>query len=389
MLKSFILLIGLAFLLVLPSGVRAADEPIIDSSPETSLETIDTTPGLVPEEFVHGRVSNILDEGEQVIFQQAMPYQQVEILLLSGINAGKTITIEHGKSYSIQREQKVARGDQLVLAVSGTGEEQTYYIADQYRIPILGWFALAFILVVLLVSGMRGAKALVGLIFTFGVLIWFIVPRIIDGQNPFVVSLVAAVLITGISLILAHGRNRRTYIAMAATFVTLLIAVILGSLSVTLAHMTGLASEEAYQLQFGLANLNFRGLLLAGMIIGVLGVLDDITTAQTTVVSELKDANTKLTRSELYRRGMAVGREHIASLVNTLVLAYAGVSLPLFLFFGLNQTRPVWFLINSEFISEELIRAFVGSMTLVLAVPITTAFAAWYFSRSTKPESTD
>jgi len=146
-------------------------------------------------------------------------------------------------------------------------------------------------------------------------------------------------------------------------------------------RLFGLGSEESLDLQYGaLKNINLQGLLLAGIIIGALGVLDDITTAQTAAVAELKLANAKLSFDELYRRGMAVGKEHITSLVNTLALAYAGASLPMLLLFTVYQ-QPLWVTLNSEFVVEEVVRTVVGSLALTVAVPITTFLAAYWFSR--------
>ncbi|MEK9181053.1 MAG: YibE/F family protein, partial [Patescibacteria group bacterium] len=128
-------------------------------------------------------------------------------------------------------------------------------------------------------------------------------------------------------------------------------------------------------------NLDLRGLLLAGIIVGALGVLDDTTTVQAATVEELKQANPAFTFADLYRGGLSVGREHITSLVNTLVLAYLGSQLLIFILFYAGPNQPLWVTLNSEFIGEEIIRTLVGSATIILAVPITTLLAAWYFSR--------
>ncbi|MEK7460639.1 MAG: YibE/F family protein [Patescibacteria group bacterium] len=366
-----------------PIGQVFAETTTPDPAPApTATEDFlaDYTP--IPDQFYRGTVTNITEEGEHELLGRKAPYQTVEVELKTGPGTGKKVTIDHGSSYSIQASQRVKKGDAVVIGYQEGPAGSQYYIADLYRIPTLIWLALFFIATVAIVSGKRGLKAILGLVFSFAIVMWVIVPQILAGRNPLLVSLVAACLIAAVSLVFAHGRNRRTLIAGVATFITLAVAVILAGLAVAVSHLSGLGSEEAYQLQFGiLTNLNYRGLLLGGIIIGVIGVLDDITVAQTTVVAELKEANSRFDFGELFRRGMVVGREHIASLVNTLVLAYAGVSLPLLFLFSVDQTRPAWFLINSEFLSEEIIRTFVGSMTLVLAVPITTALAAWYFAQ--------
>jgi uncharacterized membrane protein len=379
-----LLLVGLS--LTLHPGYSAAEEATLAPSPgqETAFGA-DYTPA--PDQFFRGTVQKVTNEGTQEILGRQLPYQTVEVNITTGKDADKFVTIEHGTSYSIQPGQVVGVGDEVVVGYQETPVGSSYYIADRYRLPTLGWFAAFFLIVIALVSGQRGLKALLGLVFSFAVLIWFVVPQILAGRSPLVISLVAATVIGAVSLVFAHGRNRRTFVAAIATFVTLALAILAAAGAVALAHLTGLGSEDAYQLQFSLLQpLNYQGLLLGGMIIGVIGVLDDITAAQTTVVTELQAANPRLTITDLYRRGMNVGREHIASLVNTLVLAYAGVSLPIFFYFAVDQSRPIWLLINSEFLAEEIVRTLVGSLALVLAVPITTALAAWYFSRNTPSE---
>ncbi len=151
--------------------------------------------------------------------------------------------------------------------------------------------------------------------------------------------------------------------------------------AVSFTHLFGMGSEESLFILGDLPGISLKGLLLGGIMLGLLGVLDDITTAQSAVVDELKQANQSLSFSELYRRGLSVGREHIASLINTLFLAYAGASLPLFLLFSLNQGQELWMIFNNEMIAEEIVRTLVGSTGLILAVPITTALAAYVFQK--------
>jgi uncharacterized membrane protein len=165
------------------------------------------------------------------------------------------------------------------------------------------------------------------------------------------------------------------------TLITLGISVFVAVKIVSWTHLFGTGSEDALLLQSLSGNVNLRGLLLGGMILGLLGVLDDVTTGQAAIVEELRDANPALSVKELYRRGLSVGREHITSLINTLFLAYTGATLPLFLLFTLNQGQPFWMIVNSEQISDEIVRTVVGSSCLILAVPITTLLAAYFFGK--------
>jgi uncharacterized membrane protein len=195
-------------------------------------------------------------------------------------------------------------------------------------------------------------------------------------------------MIAVISLYLAHGFSKRTSIAVASTVIAIVVSALLAILFVDLTKIAGLGSEEALYLQVAnLGKINLKGLLLGGIIIGSLGVLDDITTAQTATVEEISAANNKLDFAELYRRGTSVGREHILSLINTLVLAYAGSSFPLFILIVRNTTEPLWVVLNSEPIVEEIVRTIVGSATLMFAVPISTVLAAYFYSRGVSAKS--
>ncbi len=187
-------------------------------------------------------------------------------------------------------------------------------------------------------------------------------------------------MIATVSIYVAHGFNRRTSVAVGGTLISICIAIGTSLLFVWMGKLFGVGAEETLYLQTaGIGNINLQGLLLGGIIIGALGVLDDITTAQSAAVAEIADANPSLTSGELLKRGLSVGKEHITSLVNTLVLAYAGASFPALLLFVVYE-RPWWVVANTELIAEEIVRTLVGSIALMCAVPITTAIAARVFS---------
>jgi uncharacterized membrane protein len=191
-----------------------------------------------------------------------------------------------------------------------------------------------------------------------------------------------AAVIAVISIFVAHGHTQRTWLALTSTLLTLLGTVAVAGLAVLFAKLSGAASEEAYYIQVGqFENLDLRGLLFGAIIIGTLGVLDDVTTSQVAAIEEIHKANGSLSVTELYHRGMSVGREHIAALVNTLALAYAGASFPLFLLVAAFPTQPLWVTLNSQIIIEEVIRTLVGSSALVLAVPLSSLLAAIVFGR--------
>ena len=185
------------------------------------------------------------------------------------------------------------------------------------------------------------------------------------------------------TMYLAHGFSQKTNIALIATALALSLNWNSFFVAVQMTYLTGLGSEDAATLQFGqTATINFQGLLLGGIIIGSLGILEDITTGLAASIQELSKANSKLTFKELVGSGMRIGSEHIAALVNTIVLAYAGVGLPIFLFIVINPNhQPLWYIINSELIMEEIVRTLAGSIGLILSVPLTAVFAAWAFQQ--------
>src|SRR5690606_11572656 len=221
----------------------------------------------------------------------------------------------------------------------------------------------------------RGVMALVALAVSFLVLNFFILPAILQGSNPLVVAVVGASAIMLLALYLCHGPSARTSVAVLGTLISLLLIGILGSVFIGWAALTGNTDDNTGLIHGLYPGIDMSGLLLAGVIIGSLGVLDDVTVTQTSAVWELHEANPSMGRRGLYRAGIRIGRDHIASVVNTLVLAYAGAALPLLLLFSIAQSG-VGTVANSELVAEEIVRTLIGSIGLVASVPVTTALAA-------------
>lgn len=334
-------------------------------------------------EFAWARVSAVRDQGVERFDDQEFPFQLLTLEIISGPEAGQRRDLDHGQTFSIREDQLLDVGDEVVLAKNYKVDGSSFYaIGDRRRLPALGVVALLFAILVFAVAGRRGIGAFLGLGLSLAILTWFVVPAILAGWNPLLISIVGAAVIALLSIYLAHGFTRQTSLALASTIITLILAGGLATLIVTVVQLTGAGSEEAYLLQLGQSHpLDLRGLLLGGILIGMLGVLDDVTTAQTAAVLQLREANRTFGFLELFGRGMAIGREHILSLVNTLVLAYAGASLPIFLFFQIDQVTPWWVTLNGEFLTEEIVRALVGSIALILAVPLATGLAAWTVGR--------
>lgn len=303
--------------------------------------------------------------------------QTVLLRILNGAEKGKEVTLENGVVDG-REDMRLEVGEKVVLdKITDAAGQTEYLIKEAYRLPSLFWLTLVFIAVTIALGGITGITSLLGLAVSVLTLILFVIPRIVAGDNPMVICLIGAAIIACTSIYLAHGLNRRTSVALLSTLITLAIAAITAYIFVHASQLFGMGSEESLYLQTGmLQNVDLRGLLLGGIIIGCLGVLDDVTTAQCAAIDEISKANPSMTQLQLQRAGFSIGREHIASLINTLALAYAGASLPLLLLFKTQDTYPLWVTLNSEFLSEEIIRTLVGSLTLVCAVPVSTFLAA-------------
>lgn len=363
MLRKFFLVV---IFLALPSAVFAQDFPIHK------------------DEFYKAEVMQILEEGEKRYGEIVNPYQLIRLKLL---DKDEEIEVEHGSTFRLQDRTRVRVNDKVVVLKStdAVGNFQ-YYVVDKYRLDNIIFPLLLFFIFVLGIARLKGLGSIIGLVVSLIVILKFIVPRIVNGQDPVITSIIGSIGIMFVTIYLSHGFSRKTTTALISTVLALSLTGILAALFVNFVKLTGMGSETAYGLTFGFQNVNLQGILLGGIIIGALGVLDDVTTTQSAAIFELKKANPALKFAELFKRGMNVGKEHISSLVNTLFLAYTGASLPVLMILSLNPSeQPLWLLLNNESILEEVVRTLAGSAGLVLAVPITTVIAAWVAGKRLKP----
>lgn len=267
--------------------------------------------------------------------------------------------------------------ERIVLAYQeeSADPEFRYAFVDRERGRPLFWLALVFAAAVVLLGRLRGLAALVGLALSIVVLLAFMLPAIVHGRDPVLVAIVGSSAVAYLALYLAHGFKPMTTVALLGTLSSLALTALLASAFVGLTKLSGLASEESIIIRLFSTQVDATGLVLAGIVIGALGALDDVTVTQASAVWELRDANPGMTRRDLYRSGLRIGRDHVASTVNTLLLAYAGASLPLLLFFVLSE-QSVISVANQEVVATEIVRTLVGSVGLVVSVPLTTWLAA-------------
>lgn len=278
----------------------------------------------------------------------------------------------HSQAFPLEAGQpSLEQGDQVFLSVvEGAG----YQYNDRDRGTLLWVVALLFAGAVVALGRMRGVAALAGLVISLMVLLGFIVPAVIAGEDAVLVAVVGGSAIVLVALYLAHGYNRLTHVAAIGAFAALALTAVLSWVVLEAAQFTGLASEESFYLLL-IPGFDVSGLLLAGIVLGAIGALDDVTVTQASSVWEVRAANQELTRTELFAAGLRVGKDHIASTVNTLLLAYAGAAMPLLILFSLSQL-PLNAVASSEVVAVEIVRTLVGSIGLVAAVPLTTWLAA-------------
>lgn len=344
------------FYLFLPSLVSAQE---LSSAPER----------------LEGVVERVLEEQEIDVMEKKQLYQKLELLVTEGSLKGQKIEVENG-NLPLANVIRFKTGDEVVLSLSLDLEgKKIIQITDYVRRTSLYILVAIFVVLTFVVAKVKGVASLLGMGFSFLVIFTIILPQIMAGRDPIFISILGSAIIIPVSFYLSHGLNRKTTVAILGTILALIITGILANIFVEAAHLSGFVTEEAGFLQVMTGGLvNIKGLLLAGIIIGALGVLDDVTVSQSAVVEQLSRAGEKFKEGELYSRAMNVGKDHISSMVNTLVLVYTGASLPLLLLF-MNNPRPFGEVLNYEVIANEIIRTLTGSIGLILAVPITTFLA--------------
>jgi uncharacterized membrane protein len=299
----------------------------------------------------------------------------------SGASEGETAILETSTDLN-SPVSRLAPGDDIVLNdggpdVPGVGRHS---FADMQRATPLTMLVAVFALVVIALGRLRGLLALAGIGLSVGVLLVFIFPALLDGAAPIGVALTGATVIAFGTLYLAHGVNDRTTVAFLGTMGSLALTAVLAMGFAAAAELSGLASEESLTLLAFAPDLDFRGLLLAAVIIGTLGVLDDVTITQVSAVWELRGTDPTMSRGQLYGAGIRIGRDHIASAVNTLVLAYAAAALPLLLIYT-QSGLAFGEVLTTETVAVEIVQTLVGSIGLVASVPLTTALACWVATR--------
>ncbi|MBN2387054.1 MAG: YibE/F family protein [Anaerolineales bacterium] len=328
-------------------------------------------------ETVRARVARVIEEGLIDLGGIEQPYQIMQVEILEGEYQGVLIEVDYGRRQVRPEGMRFGPGDEILITL-GLRQDNLLvaYYADAVRWrPLLVLFGV-FVAATLLISRWKGLRSLLALAFSLLVIVGYIIPHILAGEDPVRVSIIGSVILLGVTLYLTYGWNLKTHAAVASMVLVLVVTGTLAYLFVVFTRLTGVGTEEAlFLFQVPGLQVNLRGLVLGGMIIGALGVLDDLVTTQAAAVFELHATDPTLGLKALFARAMRIGRDHVAATVNTLVLAYAGASLPMLLLFTLARGNYAY-LVNLETVAEEIVRTLVGSLGLIAAVPLSTLVAA-------------
>lgn len=347
-------LLGIVILVVFPLSVIHSQEG------EVISDKVD---------IVKAKVISI-DKTEKSMLQFVDLPQEIQTMtavVLSGENKGKEVQIKNDTLH-------LDIGDTFFAYHTVSNDYgESYAVSEPDRLPALLFFTVLFIVILFIFGGKQGVRALASLIGSLALILYVLLPGVLHGYSPILVSLGVASVIIVIGSFITHGFNKTTLSAVIGITVTILLTGILASIAVQVSHLTGYSDDESVYLNSNLGGtINMAGLLLGGILIGLLGVLYDIAIGQAISVEELIRANNSMPKATLYQRATRIGKEHIGALVNTLAIAYVGVSLPLLLLFYSSNGDSILFTLNRELFATEIIRTLVGSIGLILAVPITT-----------------
>jgi uncharacterized membrane protein len=330
----------------------------------------------VGSETVRAEVTKILEEGKIDMDGHVQKYQLAQVKVLEGPYAGIPMQIDYGKRQLRTDDYDLTPGDKIMVSISKTPQNVVNaYFVDYIRTTPILWLTVIFAAAIIFISRWKGVGALLSMVFSLYVIIYYIIPHILNGEDPLQVSIIGSAVLLGVTLYLTYGWTLKTHSSVVSMVVVLLLTGALSAIFVVFGKLNGTGDENVmFLIQQMKTPINLRGLLLGGMIIGALGVLDDLVTTQASAVFELHHANPNLGFRGLFTSAMHIGQDHVAATVNTLVLAYAGTSLPMLLLFSLARA-DYGYLINFSFIAEEVVRTLVGSLGLIAAVPITTVIA--------------
>lgn len=321
-------------------------------------------------ETVKAKVVKILKQERKIIpgTDTSTNFQTIEVEIFEGANKGKIVTVENDY-LNLSKNQRVY----LTELTRGEDGKVIYSVSDPYRLPSIVFFTVLFLILTIIFGGIQGVRGLLSLFFSFVIIVYILLPGILNGYSPVLVSLLASSIIIVLGSYITHGFNKTTTSAVFGMIITVLITGILSFFAIKWGHLTGYSSEEVVYLNFDTrGGVNLVGLLFGGILIGLLGILYDVAIGQAISVEELHAIAPHTSKWAIYNRAVRIGREHIGALVNTLAIAYVGVSLPLLLLIVNSSSDSLLLTLNREVFATEVIRTLIGSIGIILAVPVTT-----------------
>ena len=336
------------------------------------------------EETFKARVIEIIAQEEIVDEMGSINQQNLKLQGLEGNFKNKEITFEGIGNFQVVSTQIYEEGDKVIVSYSQNVEgNDVFFVLDYDRTNPILWLSIIFVLSVLVIGRWKGFRSLLGLVISFFVILKFIIPQILNGANPVLISVVGGIIILVFAIYLTQGINKKAHIANAALIISLFFTALLSVWFTSLSRLSGYSGEGTeFLLNMSQGSINLQGLLLAGIIIGTLGVLDDVIVSQVSTVEQLKKANPELSNRQIYIRSLKVGIDHITSMINTLFFAYAGASLPLLILFtqsdtiGLNLSQAM----NNEIIATEVVRTLLGSIGIIFSIPIANYLASYFLT---------
>jgi len=326
---------------------------------------------------VEGRVASVIEAGERRMpgVERGQLFQRLEVELDSSLYRGEKVTLEWGGRRALNAGGLLREGDRLLLTLTREGDKRTYTIAEVVRFPALAPFAILLVVTLLGIARLAGLAALGGLAASVAVFLLAIVPALQRGDDPLLATVVGSIAVLVAAVFVVHGFGRKSVAALLGTLAGLVAVGGLGALALSATRMTGFASEETIFLSVATdGRMDIARLALAGVIVGSLGALVDMSVGQASTTFDLAAADPELRGRPLYMAALRVGRDHIGSLINTLALAYFGGALPLVLLLSLGS-QPLSVALNSEEMTASVLAVIVASVGLVLCVPVTTAIA--------------
>ncbi len=326
---------------------------------------------------VRAEVLSVEDSGES----SSIYFETIEIIevrvIESGPFQGEVYTVENAKTGNLGMDLTVSPGDNVILLVhTEDGIVIDTYIEDHYRMPMIYFLAGIFILLVLVIGRMKGLRSLITLVITIGLTIIVLVPQAIQGRNPVLLSIVISVLAIISTFLIVGGVNKKSLVAILGTSGGIVLSGLLAAFFINFGNLSGMSLQESQMLAYAPGDViyDFRGLLLASIIIGALGAIMDIGISIASSMHEIKERAPEISRAELWRSGLNIGQDVMGTMVNTLILAYTGASLPILMIFKVYD-MPLTTVLNMDLMATEVVRALAGSIGLIMCIPLTAAIA--------------